>query len=81
MSRPAGGTYKDISMNREATLTINGEAIDKLGAARAKILDQLSQVIVGQTHVIDELLVSLFSRGGSGFVRSLRAWDMGPANS
>jgi MoxR-like ATPase len=43
--------------------TTNGQAIDKLGAARAKILEQLGQVIVGQTNVIDELLVSLFSRG------------------
>ena len=38
-------------------------AIDKLSAARERIHEQLSQVIVGQTHVIDELLISLFSRG------------------
>ena len=38
-------------------------AIDKLGAARQKIIDQLSQVIVGQSDVIEELLISLFSRG------------------
>ncbi|MCR4414651.1 MAG: MoxR family ATPase, partial [Thermoguttaceae bacterium] len=38
-------------------------AIDKLGAARERILDQLSQVIVGQHQVIEELLISLFSRG------------------
>jgi MoxR-like ATPase len=37
--------------------------LEKLGAARRKILEQLSQVIVGQTQVIDELLISLFSRG------------------
>jgi beta-fructofuranosidase len=29
----------------------------------------------------DSLGVSLFCRGGSGFVRSLRAWDLAPANS
>jgi MoxR-like ATPase len=50
-------------MNQDTMHTTNGQAIDKLGAARAKILEQLGQVIVGQTNVIDELLVSLFSRG------------------
>ncbi|HYW80228.1 MAG TPA: MoxR family ATPase [Thermoguttaceae bacterium] len=38
-------------------------AIEKLGAAREKIKTQLEQVIVGQTEVIDELLICLFSRG------------------
>jgi MoxR-like ATPase len=37
--------------------------IHKLGDARQKIVDQLSQVIVGQNDVIEELLISLFSRG------------------
>jgi MoxR-like ATPase len=37
-------------------------AIDKLSSARAKIMEQLSQVIVGQLQVIEELLISLFSR-------------------
>ncbi len=38
-------------------------AIRKLGEARARILGQLAHVIVGQQQVIDELLISLFSRG------------------
>ena len=38
-------------------------AIDKLSEAREKIVSQLSQVIVGQNQVIEELLISLFSRG------------------
>ena len=38
-------------------------AIEKLGAAREKIIGQLAQVIVGQGPVIEELLISLFSRG------------------
>ncbi len=37
-------------------------AIEKLSAARQKIVEQLSQVIVGQSGVIEELLISLFSR-------------------
>ena len=37
--------------------------IGKLNDARQKIQSQLAQVIVGQGHVIEELLISLFSRG------------------
>src|SRR5271169_6489260 len=37
-------------------------AVRKLHDAREKIVSQLSQVIVGQQDVIDELLISLFSR-------------------
>lgn len=42
---------------------IQAEAIDKLQAAREGILQQLGKVIVGQQDVIDELLISIFSRG------------------
>ena len=38
-------------------------ALVKLREAREKILEQLAQVIVGQDQVIEELLISLFSRG------------------
>lgn len=41
----------------------DSSAIRRLGEAREKILEQLAQVIVGQNHVIEELLISLFSRG------------------
>ncbi len=50
-------------MTEEVLTTQDAVAIEKLGSARRKIMDQLAQVIVGQTHVIDELLISLFSRG------------------
>ncbi|MHB0956157.1 MAG: AAA family ATPase [Pirellulaceae bacterium] len=42
---------------------LDSSAIRKLGEAREKITNQLSQVIVGQQPVIEELLISLFSRG------------------
>ncbi len=42
---------------------VNSAAIEKLGSARQRIVDQLSQVIVGQQDVIEELLICLFSRG------------------
>ena len=38
-------------------------AIQKLADARLKVRDQLAHVIVGQGEVIEELLISLFSRG------------------
>jgi len=38
-------------------------AIEKLCSAKQKIREQLAQVIVGQDQVIEELLISLFSRG------------------
>jgi MoxR-like ATPase len=38
-------------------------AIESLGKAHRNIVTQLARVIVGQTAVIDELLISLFSRG------------------
>jgi MoxR-like ATPase len=41
----------------------DANAIEKLDTARRKIMDQLAQVIVGQTAVIEELLICLFSRG------------------
>jgi MoxR-like ATPase len=38
-------------------------ALGKLKDARTRIQEQLSQIIVGQDQVIEELLISLFSRG------------------
>jgi len=38
-------------------------AIDRLHEARDRILGQLARVIVGQDHVIEQLLICLFSRG------------------
>ena len=50
-------------MSQHGTDSQDPAAIERLGAARQKIIDQLSQVIVGQHQVIEELLISLFSRG------------------
>jgi MoxR-like ATPase len=50
-------------MNDQEQSFHNSGAIEKLGSARQEIVDQLGQVIVGQTQVIEELLISLFSRG------------------
>ena len=45
------------------TTIAESSAIRKLADAREKISEQLSKVIVGQHQVIEELLISLFSRG------------------
>jgi len=39
------------------------ELVEKLGAGYRSILEQLSKIIVGQSQVIQELLISLFARG------------------
>jgi len=46
----------------QATMS-ESAAIRRLNDAREKIVAQLSQVIVGQAEVIEELLICLFSRG------------------
>ncbi len=47
----------------EGQHVFDSEALAKLQNARERIATQLSQVIVGQQQVIEELLISLFSRG------------------
>jgi MoxR-like ATPase len=39
------------------------EAIEKLPSIFEKIKTEISKVIVGQEHIIDQLLISLFARG------------------
>ncbi|AMV19864.1 AAA family ATPase [Planctomyces sp. SH-PL14] len=42
---------------------VTSESIAKLNQSYLAIREQMSQVIVGQTEVIDQLLIALFSRG------------------
>ena len=46
----------------QATIS-ESAAIRRLNDAREKIVTQLSQVIVGQAEVIEQLLICLFARG------------------
>ena len=39
------------------------ESIQKLSQARERVLEQLSRIIVGQHEVIEQLMITLFSRG------------------
>ena len=64
--------------------TQDSAAIRKLGHARERIVEQLGQVIVGQNNVIEELLISLFSRGHCllegvpGLAKTLMISTLGP---
>ena len=49
--------------HNHGTHHIDDAAVRKLSEARRKITEQLSQIIVGQQMVIEELLICLFSRG------------------
>lgn len=50
-------------MSSPETVHENGQVIERLATAVDDIRKQLSQVIVGQDEVVDQLLISLFSRG------------------
>src|SRR5256885_11595748 len=39
------------------------EAIAKLGSARTKLKQEIAKVVVGQEHIVDDLLTALFARG------------------
>jgi len=50
-------------MSESQAESFDAEDASRLHAARQRIVDQLGKVIVGQNHVIDEILICLFSRG------------------
>jgi MoxR-like ATPase len=50
-------------MNSPDSVNGSGQVIERLGSAMDNIRNQLSQVIVGQDEVVEQLLISLFSRG------------------
>jgi MoxR-like ATPase len=39
------------------------EAIARLGAARKKLKEEIAKIIIGQEHIVDDLLTCLFARG------------------
>ena len=38
-------------------------AIKRLGDARKRLKDEIGKIIVGQEHIVDDLLTAVFSRG------------------
>ena len=61
---PAVGTTKVNPLLTGATATASDlEAIARLGEARKKLKEQIARVIIGQEHIVDDLLTALFARG------------------
>src|ERR1700722_7383128 len=58
----AGVTRNPLMTGAPATAS-DLEAIQRLGAARKKLKEEIAKVIVGQEHIVDDLLTALFSRG------------------
>jgi len=56
--------YTQIIMNEPApALPAEAEAVRELAAASTRLTAEIAKVIVGQQKVVEQLLVSLFSRG------------------
>jgi MoxR-like ATPase len=47
----------------QASTASDLDAIAKLGNARKKLKEEIAKVIVGQEHIVDDLLTALFARG------------------
>ena len=47
----------------DSPLQVNSNAVKQLAEAREKITEQLSRIIIGQQDVIEEILISIFSKG------------------
>lgn len=50
-------------MNKKSKFKDEGEALEKLADANRQIDQEIKKVIIGQQEIIDQLLISLFSRG------------------
>ena len=58
----AAATRNPLMTGAPATVS-DLEAIQRLGAARKKLKEEIAKVIVGQEHIVDDLLTALFARG------------------
>src|SRR5437016_4589531 len=61
---PAVGSTKVNPLLAGAPATASDlEAIARLGQARQKLKEEIAKIIVGQEHIVDDLLTCLFARG------------------
>src|SRR5256714_2804489 len=61
---PAVGSTKVNPLLTGAPATASDlEAIARLGQARQKLKEEIAKIIVGQEHIVDDLLTCLFARG------------------
>jgi MoxR-like ATPase len=65
MTTPAAGPPSPGGPSHASAPSTHAEvaAVEKLRVAREALLKEISKVIVGQTEVIDSLLIAIFSRG------------------
>jgi MoxR-like ATPase len=59
----ATGTRNPLLAGGSAATQSDLEAIARLGEARKKLKSEIAKVIIGQEHIVDDLLTALFSRG------------------
>lgn len=59
---PATATSNPLLAAKTAT-SDDLAAIKKLGDARRRLKDEIAKIIVGQEHIVDDLLTVVFSRG------------------
>jgi MoxR-like ATPase len=52
-----------LKTGTQATSQSDLEAIARLGSARKKLKEEIAKVIVGQEHIVDDLLTAIFARG------------------
>jgi MoxR-like ATPase len=57
------GKVNPLKTGTSATTPGDLEAIARLGNARKKLKEEIAKVIVGQEHIVDDLLTALFARG------------------
>ena len=57
------GTKANPLMGAPAASASDLEAIARLGEARKKLKEEIAKVIIGQEHIVDDLLTALFARG------------------
>jgi len=59
---PAPATSNPL-LSPQAATSDDLAAIQKLGDARKRLKSEISKVIIGQVHIVDDLLTAIFSRG------------------
>src|SRR5438093_10626539 len=60
---PVGSTKVNPLLAAAPATAGDLEAIARLGQARQKLKEEIDKIIVGQEHIVDDLLTCLFARG------------------
>jgi len=60
---PVTSKANPLKTGPQATTQSDLDAIAKLGNARKKLKEEIAKVIVGQEHIVDDLLTAVFARG------------------